>query len=144
MSNYSSKQQIASLLHVRHSVTNIELLESSPFSSGPSTSLCFSYWWWKKGRKLSEMLTVQLEDRGVKKQPDQLLSKKKQTLLFFLFLGSDGQNAWRLMVGAVMTHIHQIWERGGEISWTITILNGEGLIHMNPKKVQIAGTVGKA
>lgn len=32
------------------------------------------------GKKVSEMLTRGLEDRGVNKQPDQLLSKTKEIL----------------------------------------------------------------
>lgn len=32
------------------------------------------------GKKYSEMLTLRLEDRGVNKHPDQLLSKKKEIL----------------------------------------------------------------
>lgn len=64
--------------------------------------------------KVSEMLTLGLEDRGVNKQADQLLSKKKEIL--YLLPVSGKLEHLKFDNRALKTHVYQIWESGsGEI-----------------------------
>lgn len=142
MSNHTSEWLRAGPLQAACCVMNTELVRSSPRHSGPSTSPCLSYWWWKRGEEVSEVLTLQWKDQGIKKEPDRLLSKKKEIPSLFLLLGSDSWDTWSVRTKAVQTHVYQIRERGDEIFCTIAAFNGECLTHMNPKKVRTAGTLG--
>lgn len=75
MSSYSSKQVTASPLHVGYSVLNQDV-QVLTFQLRPKHCPMSSSLMMKEGDKeTSEMLTLQLEDSGIKKQPDQRLRK---------------------------------------------------------------------
>lgn len=98
-----------------------EMVRSSSCSLGPRHSPVSSSLMMKEGdRETSETPTLQQEDPGGKKQPDQLLRKQRA----FLSVSGERQlEHWSLMTAAFKTHVHQSWEREDDIFWMVQVSN---------------------
>ena len=98
-----------------------EMFRSSSCSLGPRHSPVSSSLMMKEGdRETSETPTLQQEDPGGKKQPDQLLRKQRA----FLSVSGERQlEHWSLMTAAFKTHVHQSWEREDDIFWMVQVSN---------------------
>lgn len=98
-----------------------EMFRSSSCSLGTRHCPVSSSLMMKEGdRETSETPTLQQEDPGGKKQPDQLLRKQR---VFLSISGERQLEHWSLMTAAFKTHVHQSWEREDDIFWMVQVSN---------------------